>query len=35
MSDNQVFVDTNILVYAHDQDAGSKHQTVYVLIDEA
>jgi len=26
MSDNQVFVDTNILVYAHDKDAGSKHR---------
>jgi predicted nucleic acid-binding protein len=25
MSDDQVFVDTNILVYAHDRDAGSKH----------
>jgi predicted nucleic acid-binding protein len=25
MSDNPVFVDTNILVYAHDKDAGAKH----------
>jgi predicted nucleic acid-binding protein len=25
MSDNQIFVDTNILVYAHDVDAGGKH----------
>lgn len=24
MSDDQVFVDTNILVYAHDKDAGDK-----------
>jgi len=26
MSDDQVFVDTNILVYAHDRDAGEKHR---------
>ena len=26
MSDNQVFVDTNILVYAHDKDAGDKYR---------
>ena len=26
MSDEQVFVDTNILVYAHDARAGSKHR---------
>jgi predicted nucleic acid-binding protein len=25
MSDRHVFVDTNILVYAHDADAGKKH----------
>lgn len=25
MSDSQVFVDTNILVYAHDSDAGIRH----------
>jgi predicted nucleic acid-binding protein len=25
MSDEQVFVDTNILVYAHDKDAGDKY----------
>jgi predicted nucleic acid-binding protein len=25
MSDNPVFVDTSILVYAHDKDAGAKH----------
>lgn len=25
MSDDQVFVDTNILVYAHDKDAGDKY----------
>ena len=26
MPDKQIFVDTNILVYAHDRDAGDKHQ---------
>ena len=26
MSDDQVFVDTNILVYAHDRDAGDKYR---------
>jgi predicted nucleic acid-binding protein len=26
MSDDQVFVDTNILVYAHDKDAGDKYR---------
>ena len=26
MSGDQVFVDTNILVYAHDKDAGDKHR---------
>jgi predicted nucleic acid-binding protein len=25
MSDDHVFIDTNILVYAHDKDAGEKH----------
>ena len=25
MSDDPVFVDTNILVYAHDKDAGDKY----------
>lgn len=32
MSDNHVFVDTNILVYAHDKDAGRKHVTARQLI---
>jgi len=27
MSVDQIFVDTNILVYAHDVDAGHKHRT--------
>jgi predicted nucleic acid-binding protein len=26
MASNQIFVDTNILVYAHDRDAADKHQ---------
>jgi predicted nucleic acid-binding protein len=29
-----VFVDANILVYAHDSDAGSKHQTARRLVAE-
>jgi len=28
------FVDTNILVYAHDQSAGSKHERARELIEE-
>jgi len=31
MSD-KVFVDTNILIYAHDRDAGAKHQAAASLI---
>jgi predicted nucleic acid-binding protein len=31
MSD-KVFVDTNILVYAHDLDAGRKHQVAMSLL---
>ena len=26
MASSQIFVDTNILVYAHDRDAAGKHQ---------
>ena len=33
MSD-RCFVDTNILVYAHDRSAGSKHQRARVLIED-
>ena len=33
MSDNQVFVDTNILVYAHDKDAGEKHPIAQEKIE--
>lgn len=28
------FVDTNILIYAHDIDAGSKHETAKSVLDE-
>ena len=28
----QIFVDTNILIYAHDIDAGSRHQTAHARI---
>jgi len=31
MKDN-VFVDTNILIYAHDMDAGSKHDVAVSII---
>ena len=34
MSDSQVFVDTNILVYAHDLDAGAKHQIARDRVKE-
>ncbi|MEN8148677.1 MAG: PIN domain-containing protein [Planctomycetota bacterium] len=30
-----VFVDTNILVYAHDRDAGAKHRKARDLVAEA
>ena len=33
MSD-RCFVDTNILVYAHDRSAGSKHQRARLLIED-
>ena len=33
MSD-RAFVDTNILVYAHDKAAGKKHERARLLIDE-
>jgi predicted nucleic acid-binding protein len=33
MSD-KYFVDTNILVYAHDRSAGLKHQRAQVLIEQ-
>lgn len=30
----QIFVDTNILIYAHDIDAGSRHQSAQARIKE-
>jgi predicted nucleic acid-binding protein len=32
MSDNRVFVDTNILVYAYDIDAGEKHAKANAIL---
>ena len=34
MSDKHVFVDTNILVYAHDADAGGKHASAKERVRE-
>ena len=34
MSGNRQFVDTNILVYAHDVTAGDKHSRARALIEE-
>ena len=34
MSDDTLFVDANILVYAHDRDAGQRHQTAKTLVAE-
>ncbi len=34
MSDDTLFVDANILVYAHDKDAGERHQTAKALVAE-
>ena len=34
MPGDKIFVDTNILVYGHDVDSGSKHQTArHLLLD--
>ena len=33
MSDKQVFVDTNILIYAHDKDAGEKYLTARAALE--
>jgi len=35
MSDSHLFVDTNILVYAHDADAGDKHVRAKENVREA
>jgi len=32
MSEDRIFVDTNILVYGHDVDAGQKHQIAQDLL---
>jgi predicted nucleic acid-binding protein len=34
MSGNRQFVDTNILVYAHDTSAGDKHERARALLEE-
>jgi predicted nucleic acid-binding protein len=34
MSGNRQFVDTNVLVYAHDATAGEKHSRARVLVEE-
>ena len=34
MRDDKTFVDTNILVYAHDRDAGDKHEIAGKVISE-
>ena len=34
MSEDKIFVDTNVLVYAHDVDAGQKHQIAQQLLTD-
>ena len=34
MSDERVFIDTNILVYAYDLSAGTKHQKAATMIEQ-
>jgi len=34
MSGNRRFVDTNVLVYAHDDSAGSKHDQARALVEQ-
>lgn len=34
MTDERAFVDTNVLVYAYDADAGPKHETAKRLLTE-
>ncbi len=34
MSDKPQFVDTNILIYAHDRSAGAKHERARALLTE-
>lgn len=33
MSDKPIFVDTNILIYAHDKDAGEKYRTAKAVVE--
>lgn len=33
MSDDKAFVDTNILVYAHDRGAGARHEIAKALLN--
>jgi len=35
MNGDKIFVDTNILVYGHDADAGQKHQIARNLLKRA
>jgi hypothetical protein len=30
----KTFVDTNVLIYTHDVDAGSKHETAKSVLDK-
>jgi predicted nucleic acid-binding protein len=30
----KTFIDTNVLIYAHDVDAGAKHDTAKLILDE-
>ncbi len=34
MSEDKIFVDTNILVYGHDADAGQKHEVARDILTE-
>ena len=34
MNEDRIFVDTNVLIYAHDVDAGQKHQIAQGLLAE-
>lgn len=31
---DRIFVDTNVLIYAHDKDAGKKHGVAFKLMEE-
>jgi predicted nucleic acid-binding protein len=33
-ANNLVFIDTNVLVYAHDQDAGPKHKIAITVLEK-